>query len=659
MSPVSKASARILFAVVSVCLATLICLSGCNDQPAKKSASPDVSASNSSENSTPATSGPFVPRTLAESEAERIGEVIECEKRILDLAPFVSRVGNFLTGKFTDRGEVEKIFTENVEYVPLESTTLDELLSAPNDPHGHRALKHAHWPLGDKSEIAKVDFLDQLWKPLRDGQTFSDCQFGVESGRFDSSEKRFEMKFIFEGRIRDDAGQPKTGVKARQTIEWIQLDGIWYVQRWQQESFDIVQASEPLFKDVTQKAVPDADTLAAVQRSSHEELMLDRIKKGNIMWPVDEDFPWFDDWESGYQFPAVSIVDFDSDGDDDVFLSDRFAKGLMLRNEGNGTFVDVTETVAPEVPTRINCSFFADFDNDGDADLLVGRSLGDSMYFINDNGKYRHDKSTDSELEYARFVVSGCVFDINNDGLLDVYLSTYVILGDVSKMTWVNEHIRPKDRLRVKLAGKKHPYVDRGGPGNIVLMNDGGKLKRVEVGNELAQWRNTYQSTTADWDNDGDQDLYLCNDFSPDMFLRNDTPQGEMKPKFTIVNDTVLKNGKMGFGMGSSWGDFDSDGDLDLYVSNMYSKAGKRIIKLVGEVDPRSVASSRGNFLFKNDEGSFTQIAGFDDRDQHVAKVGWSFGGQFADFDNDGNLDLYVPSGFFTAPEKVRSDEDL
>jgi len=66
-----------------------------------------------------------------------------------------------------------------------------------------------------------------------------------------------------------------------------------------------------------------------------------------------------------------------------------------------------------------------------------------------------------------------------------------------------------------------------------------------------------------------------------------------------------------------------------------------------------------GNYLFKNDEGSFRQVAGFDAPDQHVAKVGWSFGGQFADFDNDGNLDLYVPSGFFTAPEKVRSNEDL
>ena len=494
---------------------------------------------------------------------------------------------------------------------------------------------------------------------MRDQQTFTDCQFGVESGRFDDSGRRFEMAFVFEGRLKHAAGEHKTGVKAKQNIEWIQdSDGIWYVARWEQLRLELVRAEKVLFEDVTSAVIPDVETRTTAQRATHEELIGTRIKNGNIMLPVSEEFPYLDDWESGYQYPSVSVVDFDRDGDDDLFLTDRGTPGMMLRND-DGKFVDVTAEIGLEVPELTNCSFFADFDNDGDPDLLAGRSLGDSMYFINENGKFRHDESMDSELEYVRFVVSGCVFDINNDGLLDVYLSTYVSIGDVSAMDWIDKSIRPQDRLRVKLAGKKHPYVDRGGPGNIVLMNDGGKLKRVEVGDELVQWRNTYQSTSADWDGDGDQDLYLCNDFSPDAFLRNDTPQGSMEPKFTSVGDSIVENGEMGFGMGSSWGDYDNDGDLDLYVSNMYSKAGKRIIKLAGKVDARSVAASRGNFLFQNNNGSFRQVAGFEQGDQHVAKVGWSFGGQFADFDNDGHLDLYVPSGFFTAPKTVRSDEDL
>ena len=144
------------------------------------------------------------------------------------------------------------------------------------------------------------------------------------------------------------------------------------------------------------------------------------------------------------------------------------------------------------------------------------------------------------------------------------------------------------------------------------------------------------------------------------MFLRNDTPVGEFKLDFSVISAEVFPDGSMGFGMGASWGDFDSDGQLDLYVSNMYSKAGMRIVnQLNGEVDPRIKVSARGNFLYRNDEGRFKQVAGLEESDQHVAKVGWSFGGQMADFNNDTSLDLYVPSGFFTAPEKYASTVDL
>ena len=116
----------------------------------------------------------------------------------------------------------------------------------------------------------------------------------------------------------------------------------------------------------------------------------------------------------------------------------------------------------------------------------------------------------------------------------------------------------------------------------------------------------------------------------------------------------------MGFGMGANFGDYDSDGKLDLYVSNMYSKAGHRVIEhFDGDVDPRIDVSSRGNFLYRNIGGKFEHVAGLEEGKQQVAKVGWSFGGQMADFNNDGKLDVYVPSGFFTAPESIAIPFDL
>ena len=187
-------------------------------------------------------------------------------------------------------------------------------------------------------------------------------------------------------------------------------------------------------------------------------------------------------------------------------------------------------------------------------------------------------------------------------------------------------------------------------------MNRGnGRLERA--GGEVVKlWRKSYQPAWADVDNDGDDDLYVCNDFSPDSFLRNDTPKGASNPIFTETFKETFPDGEMAFGMGASFGDYDNDGDLDLFVSNMYSKAGNRIISLVGDVDPRIKVSARGNFLYQNTNGRFHQIA---KPDASETRTGWSFGGQFADFNNDGTLDLYVPCGLYSAPKKVATGVDL
>ena len=112
--------------------------------------------------------------------------------------------------------------------------------------------------------------------------------------------------------------------------------------------------------------------------------------------------------------------------------------------------------------------------------------------------------------------------------------------------------------------------------------------------------------------------------------------------------------------MGASFGDYDNNGHQDLYVSNMFSKAGRRILSSFDGIDPNYLHSVNGNFLFKRpDSKNFELVSGLEPPSLLVAEAGWSWGGQFVDFDNDGDLDIHALSGYFTAPEELASEVDL
>lgn len=518
-------------------------------------------------------------------------------------------------------------------------------------------VTHIDWPIQKKLKPAAHD---QVWEPILSQAQFSDTQFGVIEGTVDRAANVFRMKTIFEGRFQDNA-QRRFGVQAKQVLEWVSVGGDqWKISSWKQGDIHVTFSSFSIFEDVTAKVIPDQPVSDFLAKSRHEEIMQAKFKSKERDPKANPLFPFFSDWESSYQYPASSVVDFDGDGWDDLFVMDRSGKSVLLRNQQGRSFQDVTEESGLHVGAFANMALFADFDNDGDPDVLVGRTLGASLFFRNEGGKFVSDEQTNKNLAYAKFVVAGSVADINRDGLLDVYLNTYCFTG-YSPEDWVPKVVRPEDELKLRLMiDQNNPFLDRPGPPNFVLMNRGGVLELAQIDDTLKQWRSSYQSVWHDIDQDGDPDLYVCNDFSPDVFLRNDTSPDSAEPKFTDVTKEVFPDGNMAFGMGASFGDYDSDGKLDLYVSNMYSKAGLRIVKkLGGDVDPKIKASAQGNFLYRNLGGAFEQVAGLKSPAQRVSKVGWSFGGQLADLNNDTKLDLYVPSGFFTAPKLLESSVDL
>ena len=477
--------------------------------------------------------------------------------------------------------------------------------------------------------------------------------FGVLDGSFEGA--AFITKTKFEGLYRSTKGA-LTGVRTKQKITWnLNADGQATLSGWTPLEFHLIESLAPLFEDVTEQAIPSSFSRDEAQRSAHQEITEQALAEKKLIMPKREyaDVP---DMESTFQYPSVSVVDYDSDGHDDLFITARYTAPQLFRNLGNGTFKDVSLESGLTSGDCVTSALFADFDNDGDPDAILCRSLEPTVYYRNNGGRFEDVTRKLSDLREQFFVVAAAAADVNRDGLLDVYLTTYTPGTDVRPI-WMERYLSPTEATRLQgLSKEAHPYFDdRGGP-NVLLMNRGGGRLERAGGEVVKLWRKSYQPAWADVDGDGDDDLYVCNDFSPDTFLRNDTPKGASKPVFVDAYAENFPDGEMAFGMGASFGDYDNDGDLDLFVSNMYSKAGNRIIDTIGEVDPRIKVAARGNFMYRNDEGIFLQVAKPDAPETHT---GWSFGGQFADFNNDGLLDLYVPSGHYTAPKKVATEVDL
>ena len=583
--------------------------------------------------------------------AKRIRSIVDSEEVNQSLAPLLAHLANLMMSQ-----EIEKIdfVAKEFQYEGLEPFTLPVTESRSFSD----VFSQIKWPVSSQAEPSTAG---QIWKPVFDVFDVEGLKFGIVGGAFGESNSEFIMQTSCEAHAKSKSGHggaSRFGISGKQQISWSNVGGSWEIAAWKQEAFNLVSAEGLLFENVTQAAIPDTPTLDRVTRSQHEELITSRLQSGSMESPRPED-PYFADWESSNQYPSATVVDIDSDGLEDLFLVDRWDKTLLMRNQGDGTYQDITKESGLEIEGFSNCALFFDYDNDGDKDAFIGRNRESSLFFKNQEGVFVPDTEMNELMGDTLCVVSGSVADINRDGLLDLYLCTYGYgAGDPKR--WVDATVRDLDRAEMKgRFGEQSHYLDRVGPPNVVLMNTGGEFKRVEINNDLKQWRNTYQSVWADFDGDQDLDLYLTNDFSPDAFLRNDTERDSLEPRFTDITNTIVTDGSIGFGMGASWGDYNHDGNLDLYVSNMYSKAGMRIVDQLDNVDPRIAVSARGNFLYQGDGQGFQQVAGLDSDEIHVSKVGWSFGGQWADFDNDGLLDLYVPSGYYSAPKTVATTTDL
>ncbi|HZU35768.1 MAG TPA: VCBS repeat-containing protein, partial [Gemmataceae bacterium] len=208
--------------------------------------------------------------------------------------------------------------------------------------------------------------------------------------------------------------------------------------------------------------------------------------------------------------------------------------------------------------------------------------------------------------------------------------------------------------------GKLDFYVTRPGTGKAdswLSGKAGDRMKQNQLWRNRGHWqfenvtarsgtsgdnRSTFTAAWLDADNDGWPDLYVINEFGNGVLYRN-RHDGTFEAH-------ELFNGPIDFGsMGLIAGDIDNDGNIDLYLGNMYSKAGNRVIgNLKSGIYPDNITAKirtyvTGSQLWRNRGG-----LKFEPQGQHfqVNSVGWSYGPALVDLDNDGYLDIYATCGF-------------
>jgi hypothetical protein len=326
---------------------------------------------------------------------------------------------------------------------------------------------------------------------------------------------------------------------------------------------------------------------------------------------------------------GVAFIDYDNDGWMDLLLLSGTrlegpppgASNRLYKNNRDGTFTDVTAKAGLLRTGWASAVTVGDYDNDGFDDILITYYGNNVLYHNNGDGTFSDVTERAGLRQAAVRYGSGCTWvDYDRDGWLDLFVANYL-------NTTLEKLPRPGENPDCTWKGVPVNCGPRGLPTGFVQLfhnNGDGTFTDVSRASGVSAAAGSYPMTAvaADYDNDGWPDIYVACDSTPSWLFRNQH-DGTFREEGLERGVALSEDGLEQAGMGVGVGDYDLDGNLDMFKTNFADDT---------------------NVLYRNDgKGNFDDVTIRSGLGVETRYVGWGTG--MVDLDNDGFPDLFVATG--------------
>ena len=463
-------------------------------------------------------------------------------------------------------------------------------------------------------------------KDAVEGDGKSTAQFRLKISRIQLTKDSVSARALLFAHGQNDVGA--TQINAMLDTQWHLVKGKPILQNISIVSYERAQlaSKQKWFQDAT-AALFEGDEVFEKQLTAGVGDWINRIERYA--------------GSSIYTRHGHALADVNGDGLIDLYICQPggLPNRLFIQTP-DGRLVDHSAKSQVDWLNDTRSALFVDLDNDGDQDLVLGTFVG--VFVCQNAGEGVFEKAQKLP-KVGRDISSLSAVDYDNDGDLDIHACVY--FSDAT--------LAGSDPNSVNV------YDNRSSGGvNLLFRNlleqadakPSGKLKFEDVTTKvgLVEGNNRFSLSASweDFDNDGDQDLYVANDFGINCLHRNDGGKFVNVSKELGVED-------YGPGMSVGWGDFNRDGLPDLYVANMFSAAGNRVtrqdqfkVSAQGTTRQSFQRFNKGNSLYQFNGKRFEEVLNAAGAQNAL----WAWSSLLVDIDNDGWQDALVANGYITGP---------